>query len=73
MDAVFHFFPTTLGFIVAKVIFTGGSALGLSGIQMMGVFYVFVVLLAIFTGLYKSWNIKPSNISLPDLRHQQDR
>ena len=67
------FFPTTLGFIVATVIFTGGSAFGLSGIQMMGIFYVFVVLLAIFTGRYKSWDRKTADISLPDLRLQQDR
>lgn len=64
-------FPTTLGFIVASFIFTGGSAMGLSGIQMMGVFYALVVLLAILTGLFKSWQRKPANVSFPDLRPQK--
>ena len=49
-------FPTALGFIVASVIFTGGSAMGLTGIQMMGVFYAFVVLLTVVLGLFKSWS-----------------
>ena len=65
------FFPTLLGFIVASIIFTGGSAVGLSGIQMMGVFYVLVVLLAIVTGLFKSWQRKPAGVSFPDLRPQK--
>jgi ferrous iron transport protein B len=52
-------FPTMLGFIVASIIFTGGNALSLSGIQMMGVFYIFVVALAVVTGLSKSWGRKP--------------
>ncbi|MGI6657248.1 MAG: ferrous iron transport protein B [Desulfobulbus sp.] len=47
-------FPTTLGFLVAVFIFTGGSILGLSGIQMMGVFYALVVLLTVGTGLVQS-------------------
>lgn len=51
-------FPTALGFVVASAIFTGGSALNLSGIQAMGVFYVFVVVLTIVTGLSKNWGIK---------------
>jgi ferrous iron transport protein B len=55
-------FPTLLGFIVASLIFTGGSAMGLSGIQMMGVFYAAVSLLAIVTGLFKSWNSKPHRL-----------
>ncbi len=61
-------FPTALGFLVATVIFTGGSTLGLSGIQMMGVFYCSVALLTIGTGLFKPWGkkLKP----LPDLRPQ---
>jgi len=61
-------FPTSLGFIIASVIYTGGSSLGLTGIQMMGVFYGTVVLLTIITGLFKSWKRKPSQ--LPDLRDQ---
>ena len=46
-------FPTFLGFIVASGIFTGGKLMGLSGIQMMGVFYGFTVLITIATGLFK--------------------
>ncbi len=60
------FFPTALGFVIASLIYTGGSTAGLSGIQMMGVFYVAVVLLAVATGLFKSWKRKPA--PLPDLR-----
>ncbi len=52
-------FPTTLGFIVASLIYSIGSAVGLTGIQMMGVFYGVVVLLALFTGLFKPWDKKP--------------
>lgn len=54
------FFPTLLGFIVASLIFTGGSVIGLSGIQMMGAFYGAVVLLTVVTGLFRSWNRKPA-------------
>ncbi|NOQ45332.1 MAG: ferrous iron transport protein B, partial [Desulfobulbaceae bacterium] len=65
-------FPTTLGFIAASAIFTGGSALGLSGIQMMGIFYVFVVGLTIVTGLSNTWSTKPSVItSLPNLANEK--
>ncbi len=49
-------FPTVLGFVVASIIFTGGSALGLSGIQMMWAFYAFVVLLTLALGLHKTWS-----------------
>ena len=59
-------FPTALGFIIASLIYTGGSTVGLSGIQMMGVFYLAVVLLAVATGLFRSWKRKPA--PLPDLR-----
>ncbi len=61
-------FPTTLGFITACLIYTGGNALNLSGIQMMGVFYAAVVLTAVCTGLFKSWKRKPG--PLPDLRQE---
>ncbi len=54
------FFPTTLGFLTASVIYTGGTALNLSGIQMMGVFYAFVVALTLIVGLKGSFK-KPSN------------
>nr|WP_320189918.1 ferrous iron transport protein B [uncultured Desulfobacter sp.] len=62
------FFPTTLGFITACLIYTGGSVLNLSGIQMMGVFYAAVVLTTVCTGLFKSWKRKPG--PLPDLRQE---
>lgn len=67
------FFPTALGFLVATAIYTGGSALKLSGIQMMGVFYVFVVLLTLLTGLTKTWSSKARGIvSLTDLRTEDN-
>ncbi len=53
------FFPTLLGFIVASVIFTGGSAVGLNGIQMMGVFYVIVVLVTLVIGLMSALKKAP--------------
>ena len=63
------FFPTVLGFMVASVIFTGGSYLGLSGIEMMGVFYVFVVLLTLIVGLSSHWRRKKRAVTynLPNL------
>lgn len=61
-------FPTALGFLVSSVIFTGGSAVGLSGIQMMGVFYVFIVLLTLIVGLSRNWGQKGNvTYNLPDL------
>ena len=61
-------FPTALGFIVASIIFSGGNALNLNGIQMMGVFYVFVVTLTIIVGLSKNRGRKAQvTFSLPDL------
>lgn len=51
-------FPTTLGFVAASAIYSGGRIMGLSGIEMMGVFYVFVVALTIMTGLWKIWGRK---------------
>lgn len=53
------FFPTTLGFIAASSIFTGGKWLNLSGIQMMAVFYSIVVAITIFIGLSRVWFTKP--------------
>ncbi len=57
-------FPTLLGFIVASGIFTGGRVMGLSGIQMMGVFYGFTVLLTIAIGLFKPWGKKATPIAI---------
>lgn len=48
------FFPTILGFIAASAIFTGGSLMGLNGIEMMGLFYIFLVLLTVVTGFSAS-------------------
>jgi ferrous iron transport protein B len=59
-------FPTTLGFLVASLIYTGGTALNLNGIQMMGVFYGAVLLLAVVTGLFKSWNRKPIDVAFAE-------
>ncbi|WP_139795665.1 ferrous iron transport protein B [Desulfocicer vacuolatum] len=56
-------FPTILGFVVASGIFTGGRLMGLSGIQMMGVFYGLTVLLTIATGLFKHWGKKMTPVS----------
>jgi hypothetical protein len=38
---------------------------------MMGLFYAFVVILAIVTGLFKSWKRSPANMKLPDLTPQK--
>ncbi|NDV28555.1 ferrous iron transport protein B [Desulfovibrio sp. JC010] len=57
-------FPTALGFLAASVVYTGGSAANLSGIQMMGIFYGFTVLLTIALGLFNSWRKDPE--PLPD-------
>ncbi len=54
-------FPTTLGFIVATFIFSGGSLLGLSGIQMMGVFYILVLLLVLVVGLGRIMKKRPDS------------
>ena len=51
-------FPTFLGFGVASAIFTGGSILELSGIQMMGSFYLFVVCLTLIIGLSNTRRMK---------------
>lgn len=65
-------FPTLLGFVVASGIYTGGSALGLSGIQMMAWFYGLVVALALATGLYKTWSDKaPPIVRVPDFRTEK--
>ncbi len=61
-------FPTTLGFIAATFIFTGGSLVGLSGIQMMGVFYVLVVLLTLVVGLGSTIRKRPDpHEGVPDM------
>ncbi len=62
-------FPTLLGFAASSIIYTGGNALGFSGIQMMGAFYGSVVLMTIGLGLFRSWRKPP--VPLPDFRQEQ--
>lgn len=44
-------FPTALGFVAASALYTGGSMVGLNGIQMMGVFYGIIVALSLLVGI----------------------
>jgi len=46
-------YPTVLGFIFAFVIFTGGSLLGLSGLQAMLTLYLSLIIIMILAGLIK--------------------
>jgi len=48
------FYPMVLGVGVATFIFTGGTLLGLSGLQAMGVFYAIALCIAIATGFIKT-------------------
>jgi ferrous iron transport protein B len=52
------FFPTALGFIVASCIYTGGRILNMSGVQMMGSFYLFVVGLTLLIGFNSKKNTR---------------
>nr|WP_320192315.1 ferrous iron transport protein B [uncultured Desulfobacter sp.] len=47
-------YPMVLGISVATFIFTGGSLLGLSGLQAMGVFYAIALCTTIATGFIKT-------------------
>jgi len=47
------FYPMVLGISVATLIFTGGTLLGLSGLQAMGVFYGIALCTTIATGFIK--------------------
>ncbi|PIE58688.1 MAG: ferrous iron transport protein B [Desulfobulbus propionicus] len=68
------FFPTLLGFLVASCIFSGGSALHLTGIQTMIVFYLMVVALTLAVGMYKIFLNKPSKIvQLPRMQPNTDQ
>ena len=51
-------YSIVLGLIVATLIFTGGSALGLSGMQAMFVFYALALLATIVMGFVKAKNVK---------------
>ncbi|MFA7426002.1 MAG: nucleoside recognition domain-containing protein, partial [Desulfosarcinaceae bacterium] len=46
-------YPMALGLLVAGAVFSGGSALGLSGLQAMFVFYGLALALTVATGLLK--------------------
>jgi ferrous iron transport protein B len=48
------FYPMVLGISVATFIFTGGSLLGLNGLQAMGVFYAIALGTTIATGFIKT-------------------
>ena len=47
-------YPICLGLMAASLIFTGGTALGLSGLQAMFAFYVLALLTTIATGFIKN-------------------
>ena len=46
-------YPMALGIGVATLVFTGGNALGLSGLQAMGTFYGMALCFTIFMGFFK--------------------
>jgi len=48
-------FPTILGLTVASAVFTGGTALGLSGLDAMTAFYLSLVGLLLLVALPKPW------------------
>jgi ferrous iron transport protein B len=47
------FYPIVLGLIIAILVFTGGSLLGLSGMQAMIAFYILALIFLILMGLIK--------------------
>ena len=47
-------YPMALGVGVATLVFSGGSAFGLSGLQAMGVFYGLALCFTIFMGFFKN-------------------
>jgi len=50
-------YPITLGLIAASLIFTGGKALGLNGLQAMAAFYALALLTTIATGFINNKEI----------------
>jgi ferrous iron transport protein B len=50
-------YPMVVGLAVASMVFTGGSALGLSGLQAMGLFYGLAVLITLVLGFIE---LKPA-------------
>ncbi len=51
-------YPIILGIIVATLVFTGGTALGLSGLQAMFAFYGLALTITIGMGFVKAKNVK---------------
>jgi ferrous iron transport protein B len=47
-------YPMALGLVVATVVFSGGKALGLSGLQAMLVFYGLALAFTVFMGFFKN-------------------
>jgi len=47
------FYPIILGLIIAILVFTGGSLLGLSGIQAMVAFFVLAIIITMVMGFIK--------------------
>jgi len=47
-------YPMALGLIVAVMVFTGGSALGLTGLQAMFAFYGLALMITIAAGFVKN-------------------
>ncbi len=47
-------YPMALGLAVAILVFTGGSALGLSGLQAMAAFYGLALAFTVFMGFFKT-------------------
>jgi ferrous iron transport protein B len=63
-------YPMVLGLIVASGVYSGGVALGLSGLQAMFVFYGLAFLFMIFTGFLK--NEPVHNNILKEVVHVQN-
>ncbi|MBW1739320.1 MAG: ferrous iron transport protein B, partial [Deltaproteobacteria bacterium] len=47
------FYPIVLGLIISILVFTGGSLLGLSGMQAMITFYVLALIFLVLMGFIK--------------------
>ena len=49
--------PIIMGVVISTIIFSGGSALGLSGLQAMALFYIVAVIITLLTALIKDHEI----------------
>lgn len=54
--------PIIMGVVISTLIFSGGSALGLTGWQAMAIFYVIAVCITLLTAMIKDHEI-------PDYMH----